>query len=364
MFIDEAKIEVTGGHGGPGSISFRRETFVPRGGPDGGDGGAGGSVYIHSTYRIANLRDCRYKNKYVAKAGENGSGSHKTGKSGEDTIIYVPVGTLIKDANTGEALFDFTQENQVFLAVAGGRGGKGNTHFVSSTFQAPKFAQPGEEGDSKTLYLELKLLADIGLIGLPNTGKSTLISRLTNAQPRIADFPFTTISPNLGVLHTHDYKQILIADIPGLIEGASLGQGLGTRFLKHVERTKLLVHLLDTDSVFDLYTNPFLKPSVSKAVHILLKSYHVVREELLQYNSTLCERPEILVFNKIDNTQEHQAIIKGLQTKLQKPVFGISALTGNQLSPLIEAIINGFVQNTIITPTCLPDDTNLRFYKK
>ena len=255
-FIDEAKIKINAGHGGPGSVSFRREKFIPRGGPDGGDGGRGGDIIFVASIQLGTLQDFRFKRCYQAQNGLHGSGKNKTGHNGEDIEIKIPVGTIVKDSETDTILFDFAEDGQRWVAAKGGRGGKGNAHFVTSVFQAPKFAQPGEEGGTRPLALELKLLADVSLIGYPNAGKSTLISRMSAAHPKIADYPFTTLTPNLGVVKVADYKSFVVADIPGLIEGAHKGLGLGHKFLKHIERTKITVHLMDGTHLLDFSSLP------------------------------------------------------------------------------------------------------------
>jgi GTP-binding protein len=244
-FVDQVKVFVKAGEGGRGCVSFRREKFIPKGGPDGGDGGRGGNVLIKARKDMNTLLDIRYRQQYRAEKGQHGMGSDMHGKNGQDLIIPVPPGTLIKDEETGEVLCDLTKDGEEFVVVKGGRGGLGNAHFKTSTRQAPRFAQPGEPGEEKALTLELKLLADIGLIGLPNAGKSTLISALSSARPKIADYPFTTLKPVLGVVKYRDFKSFVIADIPGLIEGAHKGTGLGFQFLRHVERTSVLLHLVD-----------------------------------------------------------------------------------------------------------------------
>lgn len=244
-FVDEAKIYVKAGHGGSGCVSFRREKFVPKGGPDGGDGGKGGDVIFRTTESHHTLLDLKYKQHQIAKNGGHGSGNHRTGKSAPDLEISVPVGTIIKNFDTGEELADLSKAGQTYIAARGGIGGKGNSHFATSTHQTPRFAQEGMEGDEFTLKLELKLLADVGIIGFPNAGKSTFISRVSAAKPKIADYPFTTLTPHLGVVQYADDKNFVIADIPGLIPGAHEGMGMGDKFLKHVERTSLLLHIID-----------------------------------------------------------------------------------------------------------------------
>lgn len=284
-FIDEARLSVRAGHGGAGSVSFRREKFIPRGGPDGGDGGKGGDVIFTVTRGHRTLAHFRHKVRFEAEHGLNGQGVQKTGRGGDDLVLEVPPGTLIKDAETGEVLADLTEPGQSFPAVFGGRGGKGNKHFATATHRTPRFAQPGEAGEEKNLVLELKLLADVGLIGLPNAGKSSLIAAISAAKPAIADYPFTTLTPNLGVVESPYGEPFVVADIPGLIEGAHQGQGLGDRFLRHVERTRLLVHVIDAAAISP--DDP-------------LAPYSVVRNELLAYNPLLCEKPEIVVLNKSD----------------------------------------------------------------
>ncbi|OGP91961.1 MAG: GTPase ObgE, partial [Deltaproteobacteria bacterium RBG_16_54_18] len=245
QFIDETTISVKAGHGGRGCVSFRREKFVPRGGPNGGDGGMGGDVIVVAQEGLSTLLDLRYQKNYRADNGGHGQGQNKTGKSAETLIIPVPVGTVIKDAETKEVLKDLVRATDQYIAAKGGRGGKGNAWFTTATRQAPRFAQPGEEGEQRQLQLELKLLADVGLVGRPNVGKSTLLSRVSAARPKIADYPFTTLIPNLGVVSYGEHKTFVMADIPGLIAGAHQGQGLGSRFLRHIERTQLLAHLID-----------------------------------------------------------------------------------------------------------------------
>lgn len=245
MFTDYAKITIKSGNGGNGAITFRREKYVAAGGPDGGDGGKGGDIYFVADQDSNTLLDFRYKKNFKAESGENGSGSHCHGKSGEDLYIKVPVGTIIKDAQTGKVVADISEKGQKELVLKGGRGGKGNSHFATSTRQAPRFAQDGEKGKEKELILELKLLADVGLIGFPNVGKSTFLSRVTKATPKIADYHFTTLEPNLGVVESQYGDSFVIADIPGIIEGASQGTGLGLQFLRHIERTRLLLHVID-----------------------------------------------------------------------------------------------------------------------
>ena len=284
-FIDEVFITVQSGDGGQGCVSFRREKFVPRGGPDGGDGGKGGDIILQGTSRRRTLYPFRFRRQFKAKNGTHGRGKQKTGKNGQDLIIEVPLGTLVSNADTNELIEDFTQPDQKRIIAKGGRGGQGNSRFKTSTQRAPRFAQPGEPGQYIKLKLELKLLADIGIIGLPNAGKSTLISVISSARPKIADYPFTTLNPTLGVVQPDQEEPFVVADIPGLIEGAHKGAGLGIRFLRHIERTRILVHLIDASNI-----DP----------QIPLASYETINAELAQYNPQLMEKPQILVLNKMD----------------------------------------------------------------
>ena len=309
-FIDEVFITVQSGDGGRGCVSFRREKFVPRGGPDGGDGGKGGDVILQSTSRRRTLFPFRFKRQFKAKNGAHGQGKNKTGKNGEDLVIEIPPGTLVSDADTHYLLKDFTQPGESLLAAAGGRGGQGNSRFKTSTKRAPRYAQPGEPGQFFKLKLELKLLADVGIIGLPNAGKSTLISVLSSATPKIADYPFTTLNPTLGVVQPDQEESFVVADIPGLIEGAHQGAGLGIRFLRHIERTRILVHLVDASNIDP--QNP-------------LASYETINGELAQYNPLLSEKPQILVLNKMDipGTERIAEIFQAAVA--DRPVLMISA---------------------------------------
>ncbi len=292
MFIDSAKIHVKAGDGGNGVISFRREKYVPKGGPDGGDGGNGGSVYIVADSNLATLLDFRYAHHYQAERGAHGQGSRKSGLSGNDTIIKVPCGTVIKDAESGEVIADLTEHGAKALVAKGGKGGRGNQHFATPTNRAPRHAEPGQPGEERTLELELKLLADVGLVGFPNAGKSTLISVLSAAKPKIADYPFTTLEPNLGIVRYQDYKTFVMADIPGIIEGASEGKGLGLKFLKHIERTKVLAILLPADSLD------------------LKRDYKILTTELNKFSPTLAEKPKVVVISKMDVAPEGFSIPK------------------------------------------------------
>lgn len=285
QFIDQAKIYVKAGDGGRGCVSFRREKYIPKGGPNGGDGGRGGHVIFKATRAINTLLDFRYQQQHLAERGQHGMGKNMHGKDGEDLIIPVPLGTLIKDLETDEILNDLTTEGQEFIALKGGRGGLGNTHFKSATRQAPRYAQPGEPGEEKNLILELKLLADVGLIGLPNAGKSTLISSLSAARPKVADYPFTTLVPVLGVVKHKDFKSFVIADIPGLIEGAHKGAGLGFQFLRHVERTSILLHLVDISEMAE--GDP-------------VDNFEKINKELELYSPDLIKKPQAVAATKLD----------------------------------------------------------------
>jgi len=309
-FIDEVFITVQSGDGGRGCVSFRREKFIPRGGPDGGDGGKGGDVTLQSTSRRRTLYPFRFRRQFKAKNGVHGQGKQKTGKNGEGLTIEIPPGTLVSDAESDELLIDFTQPGESFVIAKGGRGGQGNSRFKSSIKRAPRYAQPGESGQFLKLKLELKLLADVGIIGLPNAGKSTLISVISSATPKIADYPFTTLNPILGVVQPDQEESFVVADIPGLIEGAHQGAGLGIRFLRHIERTRILVHLIDASNIDP--QNP-------------LADYETINGELLQYNPLLMEKPQILVLNKMDipGTEQMAEIIQAAVK--DRPVMVISA---------------------------------------
>lgn len=353
-FLDEAKIKVSGGHGGPGCVSFRRETFAPRGGPDGGDGGKGGSVIIRSSSQLGTLQDLRYKHEYKAEAGMHGSGSNKAGRDGEDVILRVPVGTLVKDVETGETLIDFETDGQEWIACKGGRGGKGNAHFVSSTFQAPKFAQPGEDGEARELHFELKLFADVGIIGFPNAGKSTLISRISRARPKIADYAFTTLTPNLGVVTLSDHRTFVVADIPGLIEGAHRGAGLGHRFLKHIERTALFIHLLDGTPLLEDATHPgeSMEESTERAVNGMLERYKAIRKELGLFNEDLLHKREIVVLNKLDLLESDPKLVEHARERLRSELNHIrgSAPIGDRATgePFVISAVSGMGINTLL----------------
>ena len=324
-FVDEAKIYVKSGRGGRGCVSFRREKFVPRGGPNGGDGGDGGDVIVIGRENMTSLLDYHYKQHYRAQNGEHGKGKDKHGKNAPPLLVPVPIGTVVRDFFTGEILGDITEDNQTLVVARGGRGGRGNARFATSTNQAPRYAQPGEEGEEKTLILELKLLADVGIIGFPNAGKSTLISRISAARPKIADYPFTTLIPNLGVVSYNEGKTFVVADIPGLIEGAHEGAGLGTRFLRHIERTKVLIHLLDL--------SPFTERDP-------IDDYRIMNEELEAYSPELKNKPQIIAPNKIDIAEAREKLeeIKTHFKNLGIKVFPISSVTGEGVKELIEEV--------------------------
>ncbi|WP_148866393.1 GTPase ObgE [Thermosediminibacter litoriperuensis] len=326
MFVDRAKIYVKAGDGGNGVVAFRREKYVPRGGPSGGDGGKGGDVVLMVDPNLSTLQDFKYRVHYKAQRGQNGQGSNKIGKSGEDLVIKVPPGTVVKDAGTGEILADLVEPGQTFIAARGGRGGRGNARFASAVNQAPDFAEKGEPGEERWILLELKLLADVGLIGFPNVGKSTLLSRMTAARPKIADYPFTTITPNLGVVDTGPTgRSFVVADIPGLIEGAHEGLGLGHEFLRHVERTKVLVHIIDAAG---LENDP-------------VEGFYTINKELEAFSGKLAQKPQIVAANKMDLPQARENLdrIKSHLESQGYEVVPISGATGEGVKDLIYRII-------------------------
>lgn len=325
MFTDYVKIIAKAGNGGNGAISFRREKYVAAGGPDGGDGGKGGDIYFEVDPNSNTLIDFRYKKKFKAENGKNGEGANRYGRSGEDLIIQVPIGTVVKDANTNRVLADLSHESQKELVLKGGRGGKGNSHFATATRQAPRFAQDGEDGEEKELILELKLLADVGLIGFPNVGKSTFLSKTTSATPKIADYHFTTLEPNLGVVKTDYGDSFVIADIPGIIEGASEGTGLGIQFLRHIERTRLLLHVIDVSGSEG--RNP-------------VEDFKKINIELKKYSEKLSKRKQIIVANKVDVMQEEKLYqeLEKVAKKNNIEIFKISAVTGQGTSELIKHV--------------------------
>lgn len=325
MFIDRAKIHIQGGNGGNGVTAFRREKFVPRGGPSGGDGGRGGDVIIVADASLNTLLHLRYNPRHVADRGLHGEGSNRSGHTGEDLVVKVPVGTQIFDFEAGELLADLAHDGARWLAARGGRGGFGNAHFATSTNRAPRYHQDGGKGEERDLQLELKLLADVGLVGFPNAGKSTFISTVSAARPKIADYPFTTLEPNLGVVDLGDFRTFVIADIPGLIEGAHSGAGLGDRFLRHIERTKLLLHLVDVSSISGRDT---------------VTDYLTVNRELTSYNPDLAQRPQFVVATKLDALDEPDRL-ESLKVQVQKdgkPFFEISSATGAGVRDLVNAM--------------------------
>jgi GTPase len=325
MFIDRAKIHVQGGDGGNGVTAFRREKFVPRGGPSGGDGGRGGDVILVADASLNTLLHLRYNPSHIAPRGLHGEGSNRSGRTGEDLLVRVPVGTQIFDFTSGDLLHDLSHDGDRWLAARGGRGGFGNAHFATSTNRAPRYHQTGSKGEELDLQLELKLLADVGLVGFPNAGKSTFISTVSAARPKIADYPFTTLEPHLGVVDLGDFRTFVIADIPGLIEGAHTGAGLGDRFLRHIERTKLLLHLVDVSSV-----------SGREAA----TDYETVNHELASYNQDLATRPQFVVATKIDALDEPERLESLKQRAIadNKPFFAISSATNEGVRELVNAM--------------------------
>ncbi len=314
MFIDYAKIYVKSGQGGSGACSFRREKHVPHGGPDGGDGGRGGSIILQVDPHLRTLIDFRYKKHYIARHGQHGMGKKKHGRAARDIIVKVPPGTVVKDAETGEILADLTRPGERFVAARGGRGGRGNAHFATPTHQAPREWEVGEPGEERWLILELKLIADVGLVGKPNAGKSTLLSRLSAARPRIADYPFTTLQPNLGIVKVDQLKSFVMADIPGLIEGAHQGKGLGLQFLRHIERTRLLLYLIDPTE-----DDPG-------------QTYRTLYRELHAYSPVLTQKPHLIALTKQDIWEED--FLAANREQFEVPVFAISALNGRGLEEL------------------------------
>ncbi|MSP61202.1 MAG: GTPase ObgE [Myxococcales bacterium] len=329
QFIDEVKIHVHGGDGGNGVVAFRREKFVPRGGPSGGDGGHGGSVILVADTQLGTLLDLRYQQHYLGKRGEHGQGRDRYGKGGEDSLVRVPVGTLIRDAATGEILADLVTAGDRFVAGKGGKGGRGNIHFATSTNQAPRTAEDGEPGEERTLRLELKLLADVGLLGFPNVGKSTFIARVSRARPKIADYPFTTLIPNLGVVGLSDERSFVLADIPGLIEGAAEGHGLGHRFLRHVERTSVLLHLVEL---------PMGAGDGNEREP--LHDFDIINRELARYDPALATRPQVVALSKLDLTETREAYpaLRAAFAKRGVELHALSAVTGEGMPEILERL--------------------------
>jgi len=323
QFIDRAKIFVQGGAGGNGCVAFRREKFVPKGGPAGGDGGKGGDVVLVADRNVHTLLDFKYKRHYKAERGRHGEGNKRSGRSGEDLEIKVPVGTVVKDAETGEVLGDLTEHGQRLVVAKGGRGGRGNAAFATPTRRAPDFAEPGQPGEERWIELELKVLADVGLVGFPNAGKSTFLSRISKAKPEIADYPFTTLRPILGVAKVGDFS-FVVADIPGLIEGAHQGKGLGHEFLRHIERTKLLLHLIDL-------TSPEMEPE---------EAFEKINRELSLYSPELTKKPQIVVGTKIDALTDRSKLerLKRYFKEKGYPFFAVSAVTGEGMEELLNFV--------------------------
>ena len=322
-FLDQVRIYIKAGNGGDGSPSFRREKFIEFGGPDGGDGGKGGSVILKAEQNLNTLIDFRYQQHHKAKRGENGAGQNRTGKSGEDLILKVPLGTQVFEEDNKTLIYDFTKISEEFIAAAGGKGGLGNTRFKSSTNRAPRKFTKGTRGEEFTIWLQLKTIADIGIIGLPNAGKSSLLASVTNANPKIANYQFTTLNPNLGVA-SYDDKEITIADIPGLVEGAHKGTGLGIQFLKHIERCKSLLHLIDITS------------------EDLKKSYQQVKNELKKYSNKLTKKKELIVLNKIDLIDEKEVnhIIKDFKKNTKSEVIALSTFNKSSVSKIKSKLLN------------------------
>lgn len=326
-FIDRVRIEIRAGDGGNGCVNFRREKFIPMGGPDGGDGGDGGSVIFVADHNLGTLLDFAFQRIFMAENGERGQRKKMSGKSGENLILRLPVGSMIYDADTGELIADMDTEGKTLLAAKGGNGGWGNVHFKSSVNQAPRRANPGQPGERKNLILELKLIADVGIAGYPNAGKSTLISRISAARPKIADYPFTTLTPNLGVVQWGEGKTYIVADVPGLIEGASEGRGLGHQFLRHLERTKFIVHLID--------------PVAPEPGRSPLADHQIINRELSVYSPELAGKPQIVVINKADALgaeEEASRVARELSEKIGEDVHLISAVTGYGIEKLVTFI--------------------------
>jgi GTP-binding protein len=321
-FIDEAKIHVRSGRGGNGCVSFRREKFVPRGGPNGGDGGNGGHVVLKAAANKNSLLDFRYKQHYRANNGQHGKGKNQHGKTAPALTIPVPTGTVVKNYETDEFMGDLVSDGQEILVAKGGRGGRGNSHFKTSVNRAPKYAEQGEEGEEKTIKLELKLLADVSVIGFPNAGKSSLISKISAARPKVADYPFTTLTPNLGVVSYDEGKTFVVADVPGLIKGAHAGAGLGITFLKHIERTKIIIHLIDI--------SPLTKRNP-------VQDYKILNDELDAYSPELRKKPQIVALNKLDLTEAKEQLAETRKKfkKIGVKVFPISAVTGEGINELM-----------------------------
>jgi GTPase len=330
-FIDQARIKVRGGDGGDGAVAFRREKYVPKGGPSGGDGGDGGSVILEVDEGLSTLLDFRYRHRHEAPSGERGGNKDRYGRRGEDMVLRVPAGTMVYDEATGALLADLQKHGQRFVAACGGKGGRGNIHFATSTDRAPRRFEPGGVGQEREIRLELKLLADVGLVGFPNVGKSSFIARVSAARPKIADYPFTTLVPNLGVVQLSEDRSLVLADVPGLIEGAHAGAGLGHQFLRHLERTRVLVHLVEVGQV------PGRTP---------LRDYLALRRELALYDARLAERAEIVVLNKMDlpTTRARFATLRKTFARRKVKLFAISTATGEGIGEVLEAAFAALVR--------------------
>jgi GTP-binding protein len=324
QFIDEARVHVRAGDGGKGAVAFRREKYVPKGGPSGGDGGAGASIVLEVDGGMSTLLDFRYRKEYLAPSGEPGANKDKYGRAGQDLVLRVPPGTQVFDGATGELLVDLRVHGQKFVVARGGKGGRGNIHFATPTDRAPRRSEPGLPGEERDLRLELKLLADVGLLGFPNVGKSSLIARISAARPKIADYPFTTLVPNLGMVRLSGERSLVVADVPGLIEGAHRGAGLGDRFLRHLERTRVLIHLLDANV---------------GSGRTPLRDYEAINRELRLYDPDLAARPQIVALNKIDlpDVRRRLAQIAAPFKRRGLPLFAVSAVTGEGVPELLEA---------------------------
>lgn len=338
IFIDQAEIHVESGRGGDGCVSFRREKYVPKGGPDGGDGGDGGSIYVQVNEQLSTLVELIGRHHWKARPGQAGMGSNCTGKCGRDEIIEVPAGTMVYDRDSGSLLRDLVSPGERVCVARGGRGGRGNAKFASPTHQTPREFEHGQASESRWLRLELKLIAECGIVGLPNAGKSTLLSRVSRARPKIADYPFTTLAPNLGIVSLPGYRQFVMADLPGLIEGAAEGHGLGQTFLRHAERTRVIVHLIDLFPVEG-------QPTPSEA-------YRIIRRELEQYSAALAAKPELIVANKLDlagNTEPPE--LAELSQALGRPILGISGVSGRGVESLVNQIYDMIQAQRAAEPT-------------
>ncbi len=339
MFLDEALLQVRAGDGGDGCVSFRREKYAPRGGPDGGDGGRGGSVVFRADSSLSTLTDIARRSLYAGENGQRGGGANRSGSAGADLILAVPVGTVVRETlkglepKVGPILGELIEPDERLLVARGGKGGRGNQAFATSTRQAPRFAEDGQSGESRKLYLELKLLADVGLIGLPNAGKSTLLSRISAATPKIADYPFTTLHPNLGIVGLGGYRRLVVADIPGLIEGAHQGLGLGIEFLRHIERTRVLVHLISSEAVLDA-------PDLQAAVLLLAERFRTIEGELASYSGQLALKPRSIAISKVDllPPEAREPLARSLAEAIDRPVRAISGATGEGLVDLLREV--------------------------